>query len=83
MNKLFIKIIKFYQNKISPNSKHCRYMPTCSQYSLECFEKFCFIKAFFLTIFRIIRCNPLSKGGYDPSPLSKTEKQLNFLMNRH
>ena len=77
MNKLFIMLIKFYQNKISPNMNHrCRYMPSCSQYALECFKKFCFIKAFFLTTFRILRCNPLFKGGYDPSPLSKIEKQI-------
>lgn len=81
MNKLFIKLIKFYQNKISPGLNHrCRYMPSCSQYSLECFQKFCFFKAFFLTLFRILRCNPLFKGGYDPSPLSKIEKQINKLL---
>ena len=81
MNRLFIKLIKFYQNKISPNMNHrCRYMPSCSQYGLECFQKFCFLKAFFLTIFRILRCNPLFKGGYDPSPLSKIEKQINYFL---
>jgi len=84
MNKLAIKLIKFYQNKLSPNMSHrCRYMPSCSQYGLECFQKFNFIKAFFLTIFRLLRCNPLFKGGYDPSPLSKIEKQINnFLKHK-
>ncbi len=77
MNKLCIKLIKFYQNKISPNTYHrCRYFPSCSQYGLECFQKFCFTKAFFLTLFRILRCNPLFKGGWDPSPMSKIEKQI-------
>lgn len=77
MNKLIIKLIKNYQKNISPNTcPRCRYTPTCSQYGLECFQKFNFFKASFLTIYRIIRCNPLSKGGYDPVPLSKIEKQL-------
>lgn len=80
MNKLIISLIKFYQKNISKNSKpHCRYTPTCSQYGLECFEKFNFFKAFFLTSFRILRCNPLSKGGYDPVPLNRYEKYLKQL----
>lgn len=77
MNKLIIKVIIFYQNHISKNTTPCcRYTPTCSQYSLECFQKFSFFKALFLTIFRILRCNPLSKGGYNPVPLTKYEENL-------
>ena len=83
MNKLAIKLIKFYKNNISPNTNpKCRFRPTCSQYGLECFQKFRFIKAFLLTFFRIIRCNPLFKGGYDPTPLSEIEKQILFLTNK-
>lgn len=83
MNKICIKLIKFYQTKISPNTSHkCRYFPSCSQYGLECFQKFSFFKALFLTIFRILRCNPLFKGGWDPSPLSKIEKQINAFFNK-
>lgn len=82
MNKLAIKLIKKYQNNISPNTNpRCRYNPTCSFYALECFQKFCFLKASFLTIKRILKCNPLFKGGYDPVPLSKIEKQLNKFHN--
>ncbi len=83
MNKIFIKLIKYYQSNISPNTiKRCRYLPTCSQYGLECFQKFCFLKALFLTVYRILRCNPLFKGGYDPVPLSKLEKQINFFFKK-
>ncbi len=86
MNKLAISLIKFYQKYISKNSNpHCRYTPTCSQYGLECFQKFGFIKAFLLTLFRILRCNPLSKGGHDPVPLNKYDKclkQLSDFINR-
>ena len=74
MNKLCIKLIEFYKNKISPGmNKKCRYYPTCSSYALECYKRFNFFKASFLTLYRIIRCNPWSKGGYDPVPEKKSK----------
>ena len=83
MNKIAIKLIIFYKKHISPNTNPtCRYMPTCSQYGLECFMKFSFFKALFLTIKRILKCNPLFKGGYDPVPLSKVEKHIIFLTSK-
>lgn len=67
MKKIMIHLVKFYQNNISPLlGPHCRYLPTCSQYSVEAFEKYGFIKGLYLSIKRILRCNPLFKGGYDP-----------------
>lgn len=75
MKKLFLKLIDIYQNIRKNDGKaHCRFTPTCSNYAKECFQKFNFFKALFLSIFRIIRCNPLSKGGYNPVPLTKKEK---------
>ncbi len=75
MNKLVIKLIDFYKKRISPNTNpHCKFFPTCSSYSKEAFMKFNFFYALLLTIFRILRCNPFSKGGYDPVPLNKFEK---------
>ncbi|MDY0063842.1 MAG: membrane protein insertion efficiency factor YidD [Bacilli bacterium] len=74
MNKLIIRLLRFYQQRF-PHQARCRYHPTCSQYALESFQKFNFFKAAGLSIYRIIRCNPLSKGGYDPVPLTKKEKQ--------
>ncbi|HHU21355.1 MAG TPA: membrane protein insertion efficiency factor YidD [Acholeplasma sp.] len=74
MNKLMIKLIKFYQ-KYKPDRKHCRHYPTCSNYALEAYEKFNFFYATFLTIKRILKCNPLFKPKYDPVPLSRKEKQ--------
>lgn len=81
MNKLIIKLIEIYQKRISPNTNpHCKYAPTCSNYAIETFRKFNFFIALFLTIYRIIRCNPLSKGGYDPVPLTYFEKQIKKMM---
>ena len=77
MNKLIIFLINNYQKRISPNTNpHCKYRPTCSQYSKEAFMKFNFIFALLISIYRLIRCNPLSKGGYDPVPLNYYEKEF-------
>jgi putative membrane protein insertion efficiency factor len=72
MNKLMLALIKSYRKLDRP--PRCRYHPTCSAYGLECYQKFGFFKATLLTAFRILRCNPLFKGGYDPVPRSRLEK---------
>ena len=70
MRRIFIKLIRFYQKYISPLKKHgcCKYNPTCSQYAIEAFSKYGVIKGGALSVWRILRCNPWSKGGYDPVP---------------
>lgn len=69
IKKLFILLIRFYQRAISPyKSFHCKYIPTCSEYAVEALEKHGVIKGSLLSIWRILRCNPFSKGGYDPVP---------------
>ena len=76
MKKLAIKSILWYQKNISPNSNHkCRHSPTCSQYGLECYQRFNFIKASFLTTKRILTCNPLFKPKYDPVPEKKVKEK--------
>lgn len=70
MNKLLVKIIEFYQKAISPFFSnmgiHCKYEPTCSEYMKQAIEKYGFVKGLFKGIKRFLRCNPFSKGGYDP-----------------
>lgn len=68
MKHIAIFLIEFYRRYISPllGSSKCKYMPTCSQYALEAYEKYGFFKGTCLTVWRILRCNPFSKGGYDP-----------------
>ncbi len=69
MKKLFIYIIKFYRKYLSPlKSTRCPYIPTCSEYGLEAISKYGALKGGCLAIWRILRCNPFSKGGYDPVP---------------
>ena len=62
-------LIRFYRAGISPaHMPCCRFIPTCSQYALEAIEKYGALKGGFLALRRILRCNPLCKGGYDPVP---------------
>lgn len=69
MKKLLILPIRFYQKVISPlKPPSCRFYPTCSNYGIEAIEKHGALKGGYLTIRRILRCQPLCKGGYDPVP---------------
>ncbi len=69
MKKIAIFLIRFYQKYISPLfPPTCRFTPTCSEYTLQAIERFGFFKGSLLGLRRILRCNPLSKGGYDPVP---------------
>ena len=67
MKKIFLKLIRFYQRNISVHTPPaCRYQPTCSQYMIDAVTKYGVIKGGLMGIWRIMRCNPFSKGGYDP-----------------
>lgn len=67
IKKIVISLINFYQKKISLRTPpRCKYIPTCSQYAIDSIQKYGVIKGGVMAFYRIIRCNPLSKGGYDP-----------------
>ena len=70
MKKFLIKIINFYQKFISEYmgyiGVHCKFEPTCSEYTKQAIEKYGALKGSILGLKRILRCNPFSKGGYDP-----------------
>ena len=70
MKKIMIHMIRFYQKYLSPLKVRtpCIYTPTYSQYAIEALEKYGALKGSLLAIWRILRCNPFSKGGYDPVP---------------
>ena len=70
MKKICIYLIEFYQKNISTflESKNirCKFYPTCSEYTKQAIRKYGSLKGSILGIIRIFRCNPFSKGGYDP-----------------
>jgi len=75
MRKLMIRLIEKYQDVSRHRNPTCRFYPTCSQYGKEAFQKHNFFYASFLTIKRIIKCNPLNKGGYDPVPKKRKKDE--------
>ncbi len=75
IKKIILKTIRFYQKTLSldhglfsfaKGSYGCKFIPTCSEYTYEAIDKYGVFKGSVLGFKRIIRCNPLSKGGYDP-----------------
>ncbi len=70
MKKFLIYVINWYQKHISiwltSKQIHCKYYPTCSEYTKQAIDKYGAVKGSFLGIKRILRCNPFSRGGYDP-----------------
>ena len=75
MKRILLAMIRFYRRAISPlTPASCKYIPTCSEYGLEAIERFGALKGGLLTLWRILRCNPWSRGGYDPVPQKKVKK---------
>lgn len=75
---LAMGLIRVYQLVFSPMkyfffgaNAGCRFSPSCSQYALECFKTLPLFRAIYLSIYRILRCNPWGGQGYDPVPGSK------------
>ncbi len=72
MKTLLIAMIRGYKKYISPSLPNaCRFSPTCSEYAVQALEEWGVIRGLGLAIWRILRCNPLCKGGYDPVPLKR------------
>ena len=80
INCSLILLIKSYKYLISPYfPSNCRYLPTCSEYFIDCLKLNGTSKGFFLGIKRILRCHPIKvlggRNGFDPAPNSKKEKK--------
>ncbi|MBR7095686.1 MAG: membrane protein insertion efficiency factor YidD [Clostridia bacterium] len=70
MKHVCIFLVRLYQRIISPiKPPCCRFTPTCSAYAIEAFQKRGFFVGLFLTVWRLLRCNPFCRAGYDPVPL--------------
>jgi len=78
MKKLVLSLIRFYQKtsffhnavarQLFLTDAACRFKPTCSQYTYQAVKKYGVAKGLFIGLKRIIRCNPWSRGGFDPLP---------------
>jgi len=80
LNYFLILLIKFYKNLISPYiPSNCRYLPTCSEYFIDCLKLNGTLKGILLGIRRILRCHPIKilggGSGFDPAPNSKRGKK--------
>ena len=72
LSRPFIFLIRLYQKILSPlKPPSCRFIPTCSNYAIEALKEWGLIAGAALALWRILRCNPFSKGGYDPVPKRK------------
>lgn len=69
MKHFLLFMIRFYRRMISPHTRpSCRFIPTCSEYAETAVRRFGAVRGGGMAVKRIMRCNPLSKGGYDPVP---------------
>jgi putative membrane protein insertion efficiency factor len=69
MRRVAMLLIRGYQIGISPFlPPSCRFVPSCSEYGYQAIEKYGIIRGGAMTVWRILRCNPFGKGGYDPVP---------------
>ena len=77
VKSFMIFLIRTYQVTMSPrfSGGACRFTPTCSQYALEAVQVHGAFKGALLAAWRIIRCNPFCKGGYDPVPPKKNKNE--------
>ncbi len=69
MKALSLSFIRFYQRRISGSlPPGCRFQPTCSCYGYEAIERHGVVRGWLMTLWRLVRCNPFNRGGYDPVP---------------
>ncbi len=69
MRRLFVLPIRFYQKYISVHlGAHCRFTPTCSAYAVTAITRFGVLKGLWLSLRRVVRCNPFGGYGSDPVP---------------
>ncbi len=73
MKKVFLTLIGFYRKHLTHRKLYatCKFIPTCSEYAMTAIERYGAFKGGFMSLWRLIRCSPLTRGGYDPVPEKK------------
>ena len=75
MARLLMKLVRGYQVALSPYlGRNCRFEPTCSAYALDALRVHSLPRALALATWRLLRCNPFCRGGYDPVPPAKKDR---------
>ena len=76
MTRIATGLLKFYKGQISPLlPASCRYVPTCSEYAAEAVARHGLLRGGGLGLWRLLRCHPFTRGGYDPVPDGKAAKR--------
>lgn len=69
MAGLIVRLLRWYKRRISPGlPPSCRFVPTCSEYAVEALLRYGLFRGLVLSAWRVLRCNPFGKSGYDPVP---------------
>ena len=78
-NIFVLQLIKVYKIWVSPFfPASCRFYPSCSSYAQESIKRFGFFKGAYLSLWRILKCNPFHRGGFDPVSIEEFSEETNF-----
>jgi len=67
VKRALVSTLRFYKRFVSPGlPRSCKYYPSCSEYAIDALEAHGAVKGLLLAVWRVLRCNPFAKGGYDP-----------------
>ena len=76
IRRALLALLRGYKKYISPAlGNNCRFLPTCSEYAMQAIQTHGVLKGGLLSLWRILRCNPWSRGGYDPVPEKKDKRK--------
>lgn len=81
LKRFLIRCVRVYQRRLSPYlGPSCRYSPTCSEYAIQALERYGAVRGGLKALWRLLRCHPFSKGGYDPvNPADAERYKREFL----
>jgi putative membrane protein insertion efficiency factor len=69
VKRVSLALLRWYKRHISPGlGPTCRFAPTCSEYAVDAITEYGAVRGWAMTFWRLLRCNPLNDGGYDPVP---------------
>jgi putative membrane protein insertion efficiency factor len=80
MKSLALWLLRLYKRWVSPSlPPSCRYVPTCSEYAMEAVERYGVLRGGLMAAWRLLRCHPFVRGGYDPVVKNAAHHHLHAL----